>query len=253
MNTRPPAVPENDPENDPETGPEADPLRDLNASPLNPLPGLVWLLILAIGGIELVLWAGGRGLAGGPEAVGWRLETIQRFAFSGAIQDWMLETRRAPPGHLLRYLSFGFVHGGPMHAGFVIVLVAALGKYIAEPFGNRAFAVLVVVPPLAGALVFGLVLGGHELGWLFGGMPLVFGLVGALTWWRWRIAEDREARLRAFGVIGTLMAARLGFGLMIEAGHGWIAELAAFAVGFVVSGVVGPGGWRALRARLRAR
>lgn len=245
--------PENQAPDDPEDDEAEARLREINASPLNPLPGLVWLLILAIVGVELVLWAGGRGLIGGPEAVGWRLEAIQRFAFSSGIQDWMLETRRAPPGHLLRYLSFGFVHGGAVHAGFVIVLVAALGKYIAEPFGNRAFAVLVVVPPLAGALVFGLVLGGHELGWLFGGMPLVFGLVGALTWWRWRIAEDREARLRAFGVIGTLMAARLGFGLMIEAGHGWVAELAAFAVGFALSMVVGPGGWSALKARLRRR
>lgn len=228
-------------------------LRDLNASPLNPLPGLVWLLIVVIGGVELALWAGGRGLIGGPEAVGWRLEAIQRFAFSSGIQDWMLETRRAPPGHLLRYLSFGFVHGGAVHAFFVIVLVAALGKYIAEPFGNRAFLALVLLPPAIGAAVFGLVMGGHELGWLFGGMGLVFGLVGALTWWRWQGAETHEARLRAFGIIGTLLAARLGFGLMIEAGYGWIAELAAFAAGFALSMLVGPGGWSSLTARLRAR
>jgi len=231
----------------------ADPLADLNASPFNPLPWPVWLIVVAIAVIEAALWLGGKGLIGGPAAVGWRLEAIQQFGFSSAVQNWMLEVWRFPVMHLQRYPAFSMVHAGPLHAFFVIVLVAALGKYVAEPFGNRAFVALLAMPPMAGAAVFGLALGGNAQGWLYGGMPLVFGLVGALTWWRWQTAPDRAGRLRAFGVIGVLLAARLGFGLIAETGHGWIGELAAFGFGFALSTVVGPGRWARIRARLRAR
>ncbi|WP_209425203.1 rhomboid family intramembrane serine protease [Pararhodobacter sp. SW119] len=228
-------------------------LRDLNASPLNPLPALVWLVILALAGIELVLWLGGQGIVGGPEALGWRLTALQRFGFSTGLQVWMLENLRLPLLHLVRYPAYSFVHAGPLHAVLVIVLIAALGKAYGEAQGSIRLFLMIFLPPILGAVAFGLVLGAHELGWLFGGMAMVFGLVGGLTWWRWRVAGDRGARVRAFGIIGALLLARLGFGLMVESGHGWIAELAAFAVGFGLAAAMAPGRWAALRARLLDR
>jgi len=228
-------------------------LADHNASPLNPLPALVWLVLLAIAGIEAVLWLGGRGIIGGAEAVGWRLEALQRFGFSTGLQVWMLETLRFPAMHAIRYLSYSFVHTAPLHAFFVVVLVAALGKAYGEAQGGARLFLLLFLPPALGAAVFGLVLGEHELGWLFGGMAMVFGLVGGLTWYRWHVAESRTAQLKAFGIIGVLLLARLGFGLMVEAGHGWVAELAAFAIGFGLAAAVAPGRWSQVRARLRQR
>ena len=228
-------------------------LRALSSGLFNPLPGAVWLVIGLIAGIEAVLWAGGAGLIGGPQALGWRLAAIERFAFSSAVQGWMWETGRFPLAHLWRYPAFGLIHAGPMHAFFVVVLVAALGKYVAEAFGNAAFLAVLAVPPMAGAAVFGLVMGSDTRGWLLGGMAMVFGLVGALTWWRWQAAGDAAGRRRAFGLIGVLLAARLGFGLLAETGQGWIAELAAFGTGFALAALVGPGGWARLRERLRRR
>ena len=87
------------------TDDDHDPLADLNASPLNPLPGAVWLLLLAVIGIEAVLSAGSAGLIGGQQAVGWRIETIQNYAFSSGIQDWMLQNWRFPVRHLTRFSS----------------------------------------------------------------------------------------------------------------------------------------------------
>jgi rhomboid protease GluP len=230
-----------------------DRLRDLNASPLSPLPVLVWLVILAMTGIELALWLGGRGLIGEPEAVGWRLEALQRSGFSSGLQAWMLENARFPALHASRYLTYSFVHTGPLHAFFVVILIAALGKAFAEVQGNLRLFLLMFLPPALGAAVFGLILGEHELGWLFGGMAMVFGLVGGLTWWRWRVAATRAEQLRVFGVVGALLLARLGVGLLIEPGHGWIAEFAAFAAGFGLAAGVAPGRWQALRARLLER
>ena len=232
---------------------DRDPLADLNASPINPLPGVIWLLLLAIIGTEVVLWAGGAGLIGGPQAVGWRVEAIQRFAFSSAIQDFMLQNMRFPATHVLRYLSFNFIHGAPMHALFGAVLVAALGKAVAAEFGPVRFLVLALLAPVFGAAVFGLFTSADSLGWLFGAMPMAFALVGAFTWLKWREAGgDVAKQRRAFGMIGILLAARLGFGLFAEAGPAWMAEVVSFAVGFAASALfLGPGSWARLRARLR--
>ena len=48
-------------------------------SPINPLPPVVMLLVLAIVVAEGVFSLGARGLAGGPEAVGWRSQAIHKF------------------------------------------------------------------------------------------------------------------------------------------------------------------------------
>ncbi|MCC5987351.1 MAG: rhomboid family intramembrane serine protease [Pararhodobacter sp.] len=226
---------------------------DHAAPPINKLPALVWLLLFAIAGIEAVLWLGAQGLIGGPQALGWRLEAITRWGYSGAVQVVMLENRHFPVAYLVRYGAFSFIHGGPLHAFFVIVLLAALGKYVTEAFGTLRTLAVLVPATLGGAVIFGLVLGEHELAWLFGGMPMVFALVGAATWWRWHDAEDSAGRWRAFGLVGALLGARLAIGLMVEAGHGWIAELAAFALGFALAALFAPGGWAFLRARLRQR
>ncbi|MEZ5868616.1 MAG: hypothetical protein R3D46_09270 [Defluviimonas denitrificans] len=43
-----------------------------DAPPLNPIPGVVWLILLPIVAMELVVSAGTLGLAGGATGVGWR-------------------------------------------------------------------------------------------------------------------------------------------------------------------------------------
>lgn len=236
------------------SNPDETPLRDLNAPPLNPLPGVVWLLLLTIAGIEALLWAATNGWIGGPQAIGWRLEAIQRFAFSGAIQEWMVDNARAPLRHLVRYVSYPFVQAGPVPAIFVLVMLAGLGKAVGEGLGWARLLVAALVPPVLAAAVFGAVLGGHELAWLIGGWPLVFGLVGAYTWMLWdRAAGNGAAQRRAFGLIAVLMIARLGFGLLAETGHGWIADLAAFCAGLTLAAISRPLSWSRFRTRMRRR
>lgn len=231
----------------------ADPLGDHNASPINRLPGAVWLLLVLVAGVELVLDAAALGLVGGAQGIGWRVEAIQRYAFSAQIQSWMLETRQFPPLHLLRYLSYSFVHGTVMHALFALVMVAALGKAVGERFGALRFLVLALGAPVLAAVLFGAVMGQDTLGWIFGAMPMAFALVGGFTWLLWQEAgADRIKRRRAFSLIGILVAARLLFGLFAETGPQWIAEVAAFGFGFGMSALaLGPGSWRRTLARLR--
>lgn len=231
---------------------DEDPLRDHNASPFNPLPGVVWLLILAVVGVEAVLSAAGWGLIGGAQGVGWRIAAIQDHGFSSALQHWMLENRRFAPATLSRYLTYPFLHGAPMHALLSVVMIAAMGKMLAGRFGAVPFVALALGVPVLAAMVFGLVVGHDRLGWLFGAIPMAFALVGAFTWMRWFEAPDAAARRRAFSLIAVLLGARLGFGLLAESGPSWVADLSAFAFGFALSALVlGPGSWARTRARLR--
>lgn len=228
-------------------------LRDLNSSPINPLPGAVWLLVLVILAVEVTLSLAGHGMIGGQQGIGWRVRAIERFAFSSGIQEWMLENTRFPLTHLLRYLTYSFVHGSLMHAVFAVVLLAALGKMVGESFGAIRFLALALVVPVAAAFLFGLVTAQDQLGWLLGAMPMAFALVGAVTWLRWCDAHgDRVKQRRAFALIGVLIGARLAFAMLAETGPAWMAELAAFALGFGASALVlGPGSWQRLRARIR--
>lgn len=233
---------------------DTDRQRDPAASPLNPLPAAVWALLVPLAGVELVLLAAAQGWIGGPAGLGWRIAAIQRLAFVGEVQAWMLETRHAPPRQLLRYLAYPWVQPGSLAALFALALVAGLGKAVAEGLGTRVLLVVALAAPALAALVFGLIMGGHELAWLIGAVPLMMGLVGAYTWMLWaRAAGDPARQRRAFGLIGALMLARLGFGLLAETGYGWIADLAAFGAGFGLAWALHSGRFAMLRDRLRQR
>jgi membrane associated rhomboid family serine protease len=225
---------------------------DPAASPLNPLPGGVWILVLAIAGAELAFAAGAAGLIGGPEAIGWRLQAVQRLGFSGSLFEWMLENRRYPPEHLLRLVTYAFVHASWLHALFVVVFVVALGKFVGD--GMRSLAVLTVFlgASIAGALAWGLAFASPY--WLLGGYPGVFGLVGAFTYLLWTdLGRQGANRIRAFALVGVLLAIRLAIGLYEGAGGDWLADLAGFGAGFGLSFLVAPGGWRRLVQGLRQR
>lgn len=221
-------------------------------SPLNPLPPVVWLLALPIIALEVVVNLGARGLAGGPGAVGWRLDALERFAFSPDILRYMAETGQWPADQVMRLVTYGFVHVSFTHALFVCVLLLALGKMVGEIF--RWWAVLAVffLSGIVGALVYTLI---PDLSVpLIGGYPPVYGLIGAYTFLLWTgIASVGGSRARAFTLIGFLLGIQLVFGLLFGGGWDWVADVAAFATGFALSFVVSPGGWARVMDRIRTR
>lgn len=221
-------------------------------NPVNPLPPVVAALFLVIIGIELVFAAGERGLAGGPGAVGWRQAAIQTYGFNSDVFAWMLQNGVYPAEHLIRLLSYPFVHGGFTAALFGGVLLLALGKFVGEIFSQAAVLAVFVVSGIAGAVVYGLVAGTQP--WLIGAFPGVYGLIGAFTYLMWlRLGQMGAQKIRAFTLIGVLMALQLIFGLLFGANPHWVADVAGFAAGFALSVFVAPGGWRAIRARIRDR
>lgn len=226
-------------------------MQSLIQPPLNPLPPIVWVLALPIVAMEVVLALGSAGLAGGPEAIGWRLQALERFAFSPRILVWMWETGRWPPDQAIRILAYPFVHGSLMHAVFVLVFLLALGKMTGEVF--RWWGVLLVFFGAAatGALVYTAV--GVQAP-LIGGYPAVYGLIGGFTFLMWlRLAAAGANRLRAFSLIGLLLSVQLVFSLLFGGGQEWIADVAGFAAGFLLSFLAVPGGVGKVIALLRMR
>lgn len=225
-------------------------MQDHNAPPLNPLPPVVWALALPMIALEIVLQAGEAGLAGGPMAVGWRIEAIQKAAFVPSLWQEMRAMGQFPAEHLARFVAYPFVHGSLTHAAFAVVILLALGKFVGEVL--RAWAVLVVYfgAAIVGALAYGLL---QTQVPLFGAYAGDYGLIGAFTYLMWLRLAGSGREYRAFSMIGLLLAAQLLFGLLFGGGQDWVADIAGFVTGFAVTILLAPGGIVRLKDRLRQR
>ncbi len=223
-----------------------------NMSPVNPLPPVVTALFLVIIGIEAVFQLGARGILSGADAVGWRLEAVQRYAFSGEIFDWMVANGRWPAEHVIRLLSYALIHVSFTQALFAGVMVLALGKMVGEVFSQLAVLAVFVLSAVTGALAYGLLVDSRVP--LIGAFPGAYGLIGAFTYLLWlRLGQLGETQTRAFSLIGFLMGIQLVFGLLFGSQPDWVADIGGFVSGFTLSVFVIPGGWRRMRDRLRHR
>ncbi|MFT4151590.1 MAG: rhomboid family intramembrane serine protease [Paracoccaceae bacterium] len=237
-------------------------MQDHNA-PINPLPWVVWLLALPLIAVEVVLGLGQAGIAGGPEAIGWRMQAVQQFAFVPDALWWMVENRRLQPDLLARILCYPVINGSFTSALFAGAMLLALGKMVGEVM--RWWAVLAVffAGAIVAALAFALV---ARPGFpLFGTFPPIYALIGAFTWLLWQRRRAMGAnRVGAFRMIGFLLAIQPIFALMGWILNPqpevewywlwiWIADLAGFATGFGLAILLVPGGWGSLMARMRSR
>ena len=201
------------------------------APPVNPLPPVVVVLFLAMAIPEALFSLGAAGLLGGPEAVGWRLDYVQRYAFSGDIFDWMVLNGRWPSEHLLRFVTYSFVHSGFTAALFAIVLTLALGKMVGETLGQLAVVVLFFGGAVFGALIYGLLL--NDPAWIVGGFPAVYGLIGGYSFVMWlKLSLAGEQQMRAFSLIAMLMGLQLIWGVFFGPSTEWVADLAGDVVDF---------------------
>jgi membrane associated rhomboid family serine protease len=231
---------------------EGQTMQDRNAPPLNPLPPIIWLLALPIIAMEVVVGLGASGLVGGAQAVGWRLQAMEMFVFSPDLMRRMVELHQYPPEQMMRLVTYPLVHGNFTHALFVLVLLLALGKMVGEVFRWWAVVAVFFSASIVGALAYTAIPTVHAP--LFGGYPAVYGLIGAFTFLLWvNLAAVGANKYRAFSMIGFLLGIQLLFGVLFGGGWDWVADLAGFATGFLLSFVVSPGGWQRVREKLRQR
>lgn len=224
----------------------------MSEKPINDLSPVVIGLALLIIGAESVFQLANAGLLGGPRGIGWRMEGIGMFGFSPAVLERVLVQQDFAPDILWRFVTYPFINGDLLQAAFCAALTLALGKFTTEYFGGLKVLAIYFITAIVGAVVYGLILEGTVP--LLGGFTPVYGLIGAYTYVLWlRLGQAGENQLRAFQLIGFLLALQLGFGLIFGGGSAWIAELSGFAAGFGLAIPFAPGGWAQLLARLRER
>jgi membrane associated rhomboid family serine protease len=227
-------------------------MSDPNASPFNALPPVVIALAVVIIGLELLFQAATAGYLGGQGGVGWRLAAIGDYGVLNEVVDWMLANNTYPGEHLLRFVTYPLIHGGLVHALFVVVFVLAIGKMVAEVFSPLAFLAVFMLSAIAGALSFTLLLDSPYP--LIGGYPGVYGLIGAFTFLLWvNLTAHGANQYRAFVLIGVLLMIQLIFGVIDGDFGNVVANLSGFATGFILSFLVSPGGWHRVLAKLRQR
>jgi len=146
----------------------------------------------------------------------------QSFGFSDALFEWMRRNATYPLNGLWERFS----------------IVAVLAIF----FGSA----------IIGALGHALTL--DQNGLLIGAYPAVYGLIGAYTWVLLTAYEQAgENRLKAFQLIGILVALQFLFNLIGGGGSDWVADLFGFAAGLAISIILSPGGIAKALERLRQR
>lgn len=224
-----------------------------NVSPVNPIPKVIVILALAIALAEVILQLASAGFIGGPEGVGWRVSAMRNVGFFDGVFEFMRQTGTYDLNTLGRFIGYIFVHYSFTHAAFAVVMILAIGKFVAESFRTVSVIILVVACAVSGALVYGLYVDSNQP--LIGAYPVVYGLLGAYTWILWLTAgATGQNRLTAFKLIGFLLLLQLTFRMIIpllydhdvDLGSDWIADLTGFIVGFSLSFVLAPDG----RARI---
>jgi membrane associated rhomboid family serine protease len=227
--------------------------QDHNAPPLNPLPWVVWALALPMIAMELVLTLAEAGVVGGPQGIGWRIQAVEKFGLFPELLKYQWETGGHPLPDLYRLVSYVVVHGSFTHALFAIVMCLALGKMVGESFRWWAVLIIFLVSAAIGGAAYGLLVPGITMQ-LIGAYPGVYGLIGAFTFLIWAgLARVGARKYRAFSLIGMLLGVQLLFGVLFGGTWEWVAEVTGFATGFLLSFVVGPGGFRRVLDQVRQR
>ncbi|MCA0042682.1 rhomboid family intramembrane serine protease [Celeribacter litoreus] len=220
--------------------------------PFNALPPAVVAIVMLLGGIELVFQVGNLGLVGGPEAVGWRLDALQKFSFLDQVFEQMRMLDMWPFEHVRRVFTYAFVHFSITHVLMASVFILAMGKMVGEVFGNFAVLAIFVVSTIVGALAYGLILDVERP--LAGAYPAAYGFIGAYSFILWiGLGNLGQNRLGAFRLIALLMGIQFVFGVLFGGSPDWVADLAGFAAGFATAAGLRPGAFVRLLARLRER
>lgn len=227
---------------------------DADAPPVNPLPPVVIVLALVMGVVELVFQLGEAGIIGGPQAIGWRGSIASTFGFSNNVAIWMWETGHFPPEHLMRFVTYPFIHVSFGDALFSIIFVLALGKFVGERVSSLVFVLVFfgsgIIAALANTVFFG------TQGALLGADASTYGLIGAYTWILFgRLQNEGEDAFQAFRLIGSLAVLHVIF-YFIFGGNDWLARASGFVGGFAISTILRPkeaAGISYLLERLRKR
>jgi membrane associated rhomboid family serine protease len=190
---------------------------------------LVYAIAVLCVAVELVLQAGDFGLIPIP-----RLRaTVYEYGgfWPGLLHDWQ---PNFPFQSWTMFLSYGFLHAGPMHLALNMVTLVVLGTAVAERVGGARFALVYAISILGGGIGFAVL--SDTFRPMVGASGALFGLAGALLAWEYRDRVSLEERLWPV-LRAVLLLAALNAALYIAmGGHlAWEAHFGGFAAGWIAA------------------
>lgn len=198
---------------------------------------LIWALIGICGVIEIVLTLGDYGFLG--------IARLRQTVFeNGAFWPGLLRGGWRPnyPGQgWVMFVTYGFLHGGPVHMVTNMLTLVSLGPLVADRIGARGLAVLYGGAMLGGAGGFGLLAETYSP--MVGASGALFGLAGGIL--AWDYVDRFTLRARLWPVVRMtlfLVAINLALWWALDGQLAWETHLGGFLSGWVLALLIDPRG-----------
>ena len=200
----------------------------------NPIPEPIIFLVGFILGVELILLGGTYDLWGGPEAVGWRIALLEKYAFSDRLFESLFTIGFVSFDKIVRCVSYVFISEHSLLAIIGSLFALGTGKYVADRTTIVTLIVLFVIPVSVGAVVFSLLANVEDF--MSGPLVVAFGFFGFYAFRESVAASWRGAsRLRPFTMPILILTIDITISLITGQPPFWIARAAAFVAGLVLS------------------
>jgi rhomboid protease GluP len=178
---------------------------------------------------EILLWGADLGLWGNAH---WRIWAWQHGGFwVGLLGNWRPNYTLQP---WLMFLTYGFLHGGPVHFAVNMMTLASLGPPLVERLGSLRFLALYAGATFGGALGFALLSNSPQP--MVGASGALFGLAGAHVGLGYQTLRAEGRSLRPV-IRAVLWLAGLNL-VLWWAMHGmlaWETHLGGFVIGWIMA------------------
>ncbi|NBZ89662.1 rhomboid family intramembrane serine protease [Stagnihabitans tardus] len=189
----------------------------------------IWALVLSCLVPELVLSGADWGLWG---TTRWRDFAYGHGGFwPGLLAGWQ---PNYPGQAWAMFLTYGVLHGGPVHFAVNMVSLVSLGEGVEERLGPWGFLRLYALSVLGGGLGYGALVTGTVP--MVGASGALFGLAGALIFWGW---SDRKAMSEPLWPVLRALLWLIGLNVVLYLVTGgrlaWETHLGGFLAGVLVA------------------
>lgn len=221
-----------------------------NTPIVNPMPKVIVILFMISAAVEITFILAQAQFIGGTNGIGWRQYAVTTYGVNSSLLPWMIDNSYFPMEHLIRFVTYSFIHGGTMQAAIASALFLAIGRMVGHVFSWWAVLIIYFGSALVGAAAYSMF--GPEGNWLFGSFPAVYGLIGAYTFMMWvALRAQNGNQNQAFYLIAMLMAIQLLFEFIFSGKSEWIPDLSGFVFGFLVCFMLAPGGFQRVIGLIR--
>jgi membrane associated rhomboid family serine protease len=199
-----------------------------------PISREVGLLIALCTAVEAVLLLSDLGLVGDGRL---RQEAYAWGGFwPGLLQGWQPNFSGQP---VAMFLTYGFLHGGPVHLVVNMITLWSLGTAVQTRVGSRGLVLLYGASLVGGAGGFGLI--AETFRPMVGASGALFGLAGGLLAWNYVDRFTLRAGLWPVArVVLFLVAMNVAMWWALDGQLAWQTHLGGFIVGWVVALLIDP-------------